>query len=75
MYINTPLKMVSEEIESTWENENKSCEKRKFGFFLNQFPATTKKLIRQLERIKMKINRQNMSILFNNICINENLLP
>ena len=43
--------------------------------FLNQFPSDTIKLIWQQERTYTKMCRQNMSILFNEICINEEMLP
>ena len=46
-----------------------------YGSFINQFPTDTIKSIRQLERTYTKICRQNMSILFNEICINDQMLP
>ena len=46
-----------------------------YGSFINQFPLDTIKSIRQLERTFTKICRQNISILFNEICINEEMLP
>ena len=36
---------------------------------INQFPPNTIKAIRQYERIKKKICRQKMSIMFNEICL------
>ena len=55
--------------ESTWEITN-------YERFINQFPLNIIKSIRQFERInKKKICRQKMSIMFNQICINEEMLP
>ena len=42
---------------------------------MNQFPPNTIKLIREFERIQKKICRHKMSIMFNEICINEEMLP
>ena len=41
----------------------------------NQFPQNTIKVIREFERIQKKICRHKMSIMFNEICINEEMLP
>ena len=35
----------------------------------------TKTLVRKLERILIKLYRQNVSLLFNQTCLNEGLLP
>ena len=43
--------------------------------YINQFPPNTIRSIRQYERINKKICRQKMSILFNEICITEEMLP
>ena len=43
--------------------------------YITQFPPNTIKAIRQYERIEKKICRQKMSIMFNEICINEEMLP
>ena len=43
--------------------------------YINQFPPTIIKSIRQYERINKKICRQKMSIMFNEICINKEILP
>ena len=43
--------------------------------FINQFPPDTRKWMRRLERINTIIYKQGMSILFNQICINEEMLP
>ena len=45
-----------------------------YGSFINQLPPDTIKSIRQLERIYTKICSQNISILFNEMCINEETL-
>ena len=46
-----------------------------YGQYINQIPANTIKAIRQYKRIQKKICRQKMSIMFNEICINEEMLP
>ena len=61
-----PLMMAYERSESTQDN---------FGKFLHQFQPETKTLIRKLERILIKLYRQNMALLFNQTCLNERLLP
>ena len=53
--------------EITWEIIN-------YGRFINQFLPNIIKSIRQFERINKKIRRQKMSIMFNEICINEEML-
>ena len=46
-----------------------------YGQYINQFPPNTIKVIRQYERTQKKIYRHQMSIMFNEICINEEMLP
>ena len=46
-----------------------------FGEFIHQFQPETKALIRKLERILIKLYRQNVSLLFNETCLNERLRP
>ena len=46
-----------------------------FGKFINQFQPETKTVIRKLERILNKLYRQNLFLLFNETCLNEQLLP
>ena len=46
-----------------------------YGQYLNQFPPNKIKLIPEFERIQKKICRHKMSIMFNEICINEEMLP
>ena len=46
-----------------------------YGQYINQFPQNTIKVIREFERIQKKICRHKMSIMFNEICINEEMLP
>ena len=43
--------------------------------YINQFPPNMIKVIREFERIQKKICRHKMSIMFNYICINEEMLP
>ena len=45
-----------------------------YGRYINQFPLNIIRSIRQHERINKKICRQKMSIIFNEICINEETL-
>ena len=46
-----------------------------YGQYLNQFPPNTIKVIREFERIQKKICRHKMSSIFNEIFINEEMLP
>ena len=46
-----------------------------FGKFIHQFQPKTKTLNRKLKRILIKLYRQNVSLLFNQTCLNEWLLP
>ena len=46
-----------------------------YGQYINQFPPNTINVIREFERIQKKICRHKMSIMFNEICINEEMLP
>ena len=46
-----------------------------FGKFIHPFQPETKTLIRKLERILIKLYRQNVSLLFNGTCLNERQLP
>ena len=58
--------MAYKRSESTWDN---------FGKFIHQFQPEIKTLIRKLESILIKLYRQNVSLLFNQACLNEILLP
>ena len=58
--------MTYERFENAWDN---------FDKFFHQFQPETKTLIRKLEGILIKLYRQNVSLLFNQICLNERLLP
>ena len=60
--------MAQSRAESTRDTYN-------YGQYLNQFPPNTIKVIRKFERIQKKICRHKMSIMFNEICINEEMLP
>ena len=46
-----------------------------YGQYINQFPPNTIKVIREFERIQKRICRHKMSVMFNEICINEEMLP
>ena len=61
-----PLMMAYEGSESAWDN---------FGKFIHQFQPETKTLIRKLEKILIKLYRQNVPLLFNQTFLNERLLP
>ena len=60
--------MAQSRAESTRDTYN-------YGQYINQFPPNTIKVIREFERVQKKICRQKMSIMFNEICINEEMLP
>ena len=58
--------------QSRAESTRDTCN---YGQYINQFPQNTIKVIREFERIQKKICRHKMSIMFNEICINEEMLP
>ena len=58
--------------QSRAESTRDTCN---YGQYINQFPPNTIKVIREFERIQKKICRHKMSIMFNEICINEEMLP
>ena len=60
--------MAQSQAESTRDTCN-------YGQYINQFPLNMIKAIREYEQIQKKICRQKMSIMFNEICINEEMLP
>ena len=60
--------MAQSQAESTRDTYN-------YGQYKNQLPPNTMKTIREYERIQKKICRQNMSIMLNEICINEEMQP
>ena len=57
--------MTYEESERAQDNSSK---------FINQLQPKTKTLVSKLERILIKLYRQHVSLLFNEICLNEGLL-
>ena len=61
-----PLMMAYEVSESAQDN---------FGKFIYQLQPKTKTLVRKLERILIKSYKQNVSLLFNQRCLNEGQLP
>ena len=65
-----PLKVLAFVFEC--ESTRDTCN---YGQYINQFPQNTIKVIREFERIQKKICRHKMSIMFNEICINEEMLP
>ena len=50
-------------------------DKYNYGQYINQSPPNTIEVIREFERIQKKICRHKMSIMFNEICINKEMLP
>ena len=60
--------MAQSRAKITWEISN-------YGKYINQLPPNIIKSIRHYERINKKICRQKISIMFNEICINEEMLP
>ena len=62
------LMMALEEHQSTWEPV-------KYGKFVSQFLLDIKTTIQQFERIETKICRQRLSVIFNQICLNEEMPP
>ena len=60
--------MAQSRAESTRDTYN-------YGQYIDQFPPNTIKVIREFERIQKKICRHKMSIMFNEICIHEEMLP
>ena len=46
-----------------------------YGQYINQFPPEYDKSNTEFERIQKKICRHKMSIMFNESCINEEMLP
>ena len=60
--------MAQSRAESTRDTYN-------YGQYINQFPPNTIKAIREYERVQKKICRQEMCIMFNEIYINEDMLP
>ena len=68
LVVDPPLMMAQSRAESTRDTCN-------YGQYINQFPQNTIKVIREFEWIQKKICRHKMSIMFNEICINEEMLP
>ena len=66
--IDPPLMMAQSRAGSTRDTYN-------YGQYINQFPPNTIKVIQEFERIQKKICRHKMSIMLNEICINEEMLP
>ena len=52
--------------QSRAESTSDTCN---YGQYINQFPQNTIKVIQEFERIKKKICRHKMSIMFNENCI------
>ena len=59
-YASNPLMMACERFENTQDN---------LGKFIHQFQPEAKTLIRNLERILIKLYKQNVSLLFNQTCL------
>ena len=59
--------MAQSRAENTWDIYN-------YGKCINQFLPNTIKATRQYESMNKKRCRQKMSIMFNEICINEEII-
>ena len=66
--IDPPLMMAQSLAESTWEITS-------YGRFINQFSPNIIRSIQQIQKINKKNCKQNISIMFNQICINKEMLP
>ena len=55
--------------------EKSESARKNLGKFIYQHQPKTKKLVRKIERILMKLYWQNVYLLFDQICLNEGLLP
>ena len=64
-WIKQPLMMAYEGYESALDD---------FGKIINRFQPETKTLIRKLERILIKLYWQNLSLIFNETCLNGRLV-
>ena len=60
--------MAQSRAESTRDTYN-------YGQYINQFPPNTLKATQEYKQTQKKICRQKMSIMFNEICIYEEMLP
>ena len=60
--------MAQSRAESTRDTYN-------YRQYLNQFLPNTIKVIQEFERIQKKICRHKVSIMFDEICINKEMLP
>lgn len=58
--------MIQERIESARVNH---------GTFVNTFHLEVKKILRKIEKMKKRIIKQGISVVFNNVCLNEGMLP
>ena len=45
------------------------------GPLVHPLPAALKKEVRELEKVSLKLAKTDCSLLFNGICLSENLLP
>ncbi len=58
--------MTSEMVKSAWAN---------IGFFLYQLDPEVRRLVRRLERLHLKILKKKQSTVFNETCLDNDLLP
>ena len=61
-------------MQATTDDERSESARDNFGKFINPLQPEIKPLIMKLERILIKLYRQNMSLLFNQTCFNKRLL-
>ena len=45
------------------------------GFLLHPLPSEQKSVVRKLEKVSLKLVKSECRVLFNSVCVRENLLP
>ena len=65
-YLTRVPKITSEMLESAWAN---------IRFFRYQIDPELRRLVRRLERLHLMILKKKQSVVFNQICLDNNLLP
>ena len=57
------------------EGHESTREPVKYGKFINQFQPDIKTNIWRFEKIETKISSQRLSVIFNQLCLNEEIWP